>query len=141
MNQYDLSLFQQAVSLAQSGQKQAAYFQLRSLVQANSSEPNLWLWLAFTAPSLNEAEQSLTYLQRLDPYNSHLSGALSWLQGEKQKYRVEEPQAVAAFSPVSSITAPKPATFPENPQVQRWGATNSPLNGFAESSAAATYDS
>lgn len=132
MNQSDLSLFQQAVGLAQAGQKQAAYAQLRSLVQNNSSEPNLWLWMAFTAPSLAEAEQSLTYLQRLDPYNPHLAGALSWLQAEKQKYQVAKPQVVAVASPVSATVAPQPATLPENPQVQRWRTTASDSSGLVE---------
>ena len=85
MNSYDLDQFQQAIKLAQSGQKNLAYTRLKILLQANPAEVNLWLWLIFTTPDLAEAEQALDRVRLLDPHNPGLISASNWLHSEIQK--------------------------------------------------------
>lgn len=85
MNSYDLDQFQQAIKLAQSGQKNLAYTRIKILLQANPAEVNLWLWLIFTTPDLAEAEQALDRVRLLDPHNPGLISASNWLHSEIQK--------------------------------------------------------
>lgn len=88
MNQTDLTIFKQAVTQAQTGQKQAAYAQLKPLEGANPTEPNLMLWLAFTAPDLAQAEAYLNRVITLDPHNPALATARTWLAAEKARQPV-----------------------------------------------------
>lgn len=97
MNSKDLATFNQAVQMAQNGQKQAAYEQLTALAWNSPNNSNILLWLAFTSPSLAEAQSSIERAALLEPHNSSLTSARSWLEGEKAKAPVVIPQAQFAL--------------------------------------------
>jgi hypothetical protein len=109
MNATDLQTFNQAVGLAQSGQKQQAYQQLASLRSANPQDGGLLLWLAFTSPNLKESEAAIQELEKLDPANSSLASAKQWLATEKGK------RSTSPLSAPPVAAAPPPPTFQPNP--------------------------
>lgn len=89
MQPTDLQLFHQAINLANTGQKSSAYRQLITLYQQNNNhyDPNLALWLAFTTPDLNEAEQAIKWAASLAPNDPNVTSALNWLSAEKARHR------------------------------------------------------
>src|SRR3954469_2603633 len=85
MDVEDLENFNQAVALARAGEKASAYAKLRLLVEAYPQDVNCFLWLAFTSPSIPEAERALEIAEILDSHNPSLSQAKEWLDQEKAK--------------------------------------------------------
>jgi LITAF-like zinc ribbon domain len=77
MNLADTSTFQQAVRLAQSGQKEAAYGQFSSLARINSNytDPDLLLWIAYATPHREEAQQALNSVATIAPNHPGLPEA------------------------------------------------------------------
>lgn len=69
----------QAIGLAQNGDKETAHNQLQALTATNSTDPNLLLWLAFTSPNRDKASQFLEQVKQVDPANPSLAGAQNWL--------------------------------------------------------------
>lgn len=105
MNNTDTQKFNDVVTLANTD-KTKAYRQLTDLLNSNPSEPNLLLWLTFTAPTLQQSESHLNALQQADPSNSSLSQAKSWLAGEKAKQVViASPLPIPAL-PSFEVTPP-----------------------------------
>lgn len=108
MQPHVLAQFQQAVNLAQTGQKAAAYQELLALVEQskdNQSNPDLWLWLAFTSPNLIESERAIyAAAQFLSTNHPSLVSAWNWLRAEQQK--AAQAQATAKWEHPS---APSPA--------------------------------
>lgn len=105
MNTSDLAKFERAVSLAQSGQKAAAYSQFKSLLQANQYYVKLLLWIAYTTPSMDEAEFALMKASMIEPENADVIRAFQWLdqmvaQPEPAMPVVERP----VEKPVSIVT-------------------------------------
>jgi len=99
MNTADLQVFNQAVQLANSGNKLQAHSQLKTLQPQNPIDPNLLMWLAFTSPSPYEAENYLNNLLMADPNNSNIPAIRGWLNEQKalmpvapQPIRVQPPQ-------------------------------------------------
>ena len=124
MNQQDLAQFNQAINLAQSGQKQTAYNLLSQLAKQgdNSQDSNLMLWLVFTSPNLVEAAQTLDYATRRDPNNPSLTAAREWLVTERAKEFnppapvMPPPQPIyqQPAPPIAQPVTQRPATW--NPQ-------------------------
>jgi hypothetical protein len=85
MNTADLQTFNNAVQLANSGNKPLAYQQLKALEPNNPQDTNLLLWLAFTSPDLNESGYLADRITAIEPTNSNLAGLRSWLEIEKAK--------------------------------------------------------
>jgi hypothetical protein len=84
MNNTDLKIFNQAVQLANSGQKQKAYQLIKSIDATNQDDSNLLMWLMVTTPDLREARHALNLLVARDPNNPSIPGARKWLATEKQ---------------------------------------------------------
>jgi hypothetical protein len=85
MNNHDLALFQQAVNLANQGQKEIAYRRLVELANVNNNHlnPQLMLWVAFTAPDIAGAENALRYAVRAAPDDPAVLSACQWLANLK----------------------------------------------------------
>jgi very-short-patch-repair endonuclease len=81
MNNHDLALFQQAVNLANQGQKEIAYRQLVELIKIpdNQQEVEPLLWLAFTAPDFSLANQAIKQAVSLAPKHPKVIAACKWL--------------------------------------------------------------
>jgi hypothetical protein len=88
MNNTDLQSFNLAVNLAQSGNKEQAYQQLKALEQTNYKEVDLLLWLTFTAPTIREAESYVEKISIVDPINPNLARAKQWVDERKIKLKV-----------------------------------------------------
>jgi hypothetical protein len=125
MHPNDLVIFNQAVALVQSGQKEAAYTKLKVLRRSYPEEVNCLLWLAFTTSNLDEAEEAIQQAEALDPGNSRLTRAKEWLDQEKLKR-----PAPSAWPPVNAYPpqpefnseTPSPAFFESPPPPGQAGA-------------------
>ena len=68
MNDEEIAQCQQAITLANTGQKQVAYQQFCALFnQGNKEDVTLLYWLAYTTPVWQEAYHSLGEITRLEP--------------------------------------------------------------------------
>ncbi len=104
--------FNEAVAMAQAGRTQEAHQRLNRLVNSRPNDPNLLLWLAFTAPDLVTSRLLIDRVRQISPNNSALPGALTWLSGQEEKNRtltkpVSTPPLAKSPAPKSGI---KPAT-------------------------------
>ena len=99
MNPQDAAIFQQAIQLAHSGQKAAAYAQFTDLRQrGNQQNPDLLLWIADTTPYQVEAQRMLDTVAALAPNHPGLPAAR---QLHVQRSLVQQPVPIAAsFGPV-----------------------------------------
>lgn len=94
MNPQDAAIFQQAIQLAHSGQKAAAYAQFTDLRQrGNQQNPDLLLWIAHTTPYQVEAQQMLDSVAALAPNHPGLPAAR---QLHAQRSQIQQPVLVAA---------------------------------------------
>jgi hypothetical protein len=76
MDLNDQSMFQQAMQMANSGQKAAAYAQLKVIQShGNDYDPELLIWIAFTTPYPEEARQTLDTLTEIAPNHPGLAAA------------------------------------------------------------------
>jgi hypothetical protein len=82
MNSTDVATLNNAIALAKIGEKEQAHSMLANLLQQNPNEPNLLLWIAFTASNLEESRRALTQVAKVDPSNPNLANALNWLIGQ-----------------------------------------------------------
>ncbi len=82
MNMTDLATFNKAVAMAQAGNKIEAYTRLKDLQQHHPKDTNLLLWIAFTAPTLTEAQKDVAIASSLDPRNPSVVQARTWLAQE-----------------------------------------------------------
>jgi uncharacterized membrane protein YccF (DUF307 family) len=87
MNPNDAHYFDQAIGLAQSGQKADAYAQFKNLLKVNNNQinPNLLMWIVYTTPDLGEADYFLQRMSEIEPNSPNLANVRSWLEGEKAK--------------------------------------------------------
>lgn len=119
MTPYDLERFNQAVGMAQAGQKTAAHGLLLELQPFYPKNADLSLWLAYTSPDLAEANQWLEKVARHDSANPALPGARSWLAQRHARENTVISPATSTFKieprPGSENTA---ATFQPNFQPQ-----------------------
>ncbi|HEX2916708.1 MAG TPA: hypothetical protein VH186_38460 [Chloroflexia bacterium] len=92
MNSNDLAAFNEAVKLAQEGNKEAAYQKLSNLYRMSGvKEVNLFLWLAFTTSNLEEAESYISMAETAAPGNQNVASARLWVNQEKAKRSVQVP--------------------------------------------------
>jgi hypothetical protein len=80
----DLSRFQEAVAVAQGGDAPQAHDLLQELLRTNSAESSVWLWHAFTAPTLTQSARSIEEAARLNPGDPNLGPARQWLAERRQ---------------------------------------------------------
>ncbi len=85
MNPIDLQTFNQAVSLAQAGQKQDAYGQIKTLYYNYPDNTDVLIWLAYTTPDSAEADWALNRATNIEPGNARVASARDWLAQEKAK--------------------------------------------------------
>ena len=94
MNPEDVARCQQAIDLANSGKKQEAYEIFCSLHNhGNTEDVTLLYWLAFTTPSLEEAQRAIDDIARLEPDHPKLQALRNYLvkkrtQQEEHKKQV-----------------------------------------------------
>lgn len=89
MNSEDTAIFQQAIQLARSGQKETAYAQFSDLRQrGNQENADLLLWIAYTTPYQSEEQQILDTVAALAPYHPGLPAAR---QSYAQRYHIQQP--------------------------------------------------
>jgi hypothetical protein len=107
MNQQDATLFNQAVQLAQSGQRQQAYTMFAQLAQRNENHKNVQLlfWVSYTSPDLNESHQAIQLIEKLEPNNPGLPEARSWLAGRQIVYQPTQQVLVQLHNPGLSLGA------------------------------------
>ncbi len=86
MRPEDVALCQQAIELANSGQKQAAYEQFRFILSHDNTEDvTLLYWIAFTTPSLEEAQRALDTIARIEPDHPKLQALQAYLDRKQQR--------------------------------------------------------
>ncbi len=111
MQATELNEFNQAVAMAQAGLKREAYAILTRLARYQSDSSNLFLWIAFTSPDLNEARHMINKAGSIDPANPALETARYWLAAEEAK-QAATPVTPPAFTP-EPTPAPAAAEWPQ----------------------------
>ncbi|NWJ46102.1 MAG: hypothetical protein HXX08_09510 [Chloroflexi bacterium] len=106
MSPQDLEQFNDAISLAQVGHKTEAFSLLTTLLERNPNDANIMLWMAFTSTSVTLAQSMLDRVAQVEPSNSNLAGARSWLHSL-------EAATNAATSAVAVVQAEPVAPEPE----------------------------
>lgn len=91
MTDESLQAFNQAVALANTGQKEQAQLLLARLAADNPTSSQVWLWYAFTQSDLAKAEWALNRVQQLEPANPDLRHAYNWVASEKLKQPIDKP--------------------------------------------------
>lgn len=67
MNEEEIARCQRAIAQARSGEKYPAYREFCALYTGNEGDTTLLSWIAFTTPSVEEADRAIADLARLDP--------------------------------------------------------------------------
>jgi hypothetical protein len=111
MRPEDLQCFNQAVAMAQTGQKTAAYQLLLKLNQTYPDNANLLLWLAFTSASLAEARTLINKAAWLEPNNIAIPGAKDWLMQAESQNQTAVTSQITTPNRVNTNTFSTNATF------------------------------
>jgi DNA-directed RNA polymerase subunit RPC12/RpoP len=92
MSPEDIALFQQAIEVANSGQKQAAYeqFCFISRHEGNAEDVTLLYWLAFTTPSPLEFQRALAAIARIEPTHPKLQDLYAYQARKWQQQPVRQ---------------------------------------------------
>ncbi len=103
MSPEDVALCQEAIELANSGQKQAAYEQFCSLHNhGNSEDVTLLYWIAFTTPSLEEAQRAIDTIARIEPDHPKLQALRAYVdrkeEREHQQRQEEQKKQAASYA-------------------------------------------
>jgi hypothetical protein len=137
MDAKDLESFHQAVVLAQSGKKEAANASLKILAEAYPQDVNCFLWVAFTAPNISEAEKALEIAAILDPHNPSLDQAQEWLAQERAKQASQTNWPPTGgytippnFNHAQSFTDYPNSAIPPQPQSFGYGSFQQPPMGY-----------
>lgn len=102
------SQLQQAVELANAGQREQAAALLRQIVQNDPANEVAWLWLASVAADRAEYERALNSVLRLNPANQQAQRALTEL--------FASPPPVQPVAPVSPPVRPVSEPPPSEPR-------------------------
>jgi WD40 repeat protein len=94
----DSERLNRAIALAKQGKKQEARTMLSDLAMREPSNPQVWLWLADTMPTLPERIQVLKEGLANNPQNSGLQKAVAALGGQSAPFQSSPPQPPAAGS-------------------------------------------
>jgi hypothetical protein len=93
MSPEDVALCQQAIELANSGQKQAAYKQFCLIYShGNTEDVTLLYWIAFTTPSLEEAQRAVDTISHLEPDHPKLQELQAYVDRKRQRQTQEQHQ-------------------------------------------------
>lgn len=116
MDQYEASIYNQAITLAKMGHREQAYSFFRRVAQAEPRNQEVVFWLMYTAPSLEMAQAMLDRAHYINPDSPALAQADQWLTNEK--LNLPQPaQGFLLFPPANLQTAivPPYATRPGDP--------------------------
>jgi hypothetical protein len=102
MNPTDQTLLNEAIALAQHGEKLQAYTRLKTLLRTNPKNLTLLLWIAFTAPDLTEADLALAKARLVDPNHPDLARARKWLEATIEAQAQAQLQSQAQPVPVQA---------------------------------------
>ena len=84
MSPEDVALCQQAIKLANSGQKQTAYKQFCLIHNhGNTDDVTLLYWIAVTTPSSVEAQRALDTIARIEPDHPKLPALQAYLDRKR----------------------------------------------------------
>jgi hypothetical protein len=75
---------QSGIAAVRSGDRAAAYDIFQRTTAAHPESAELWVWLAGTTPSLDEAENAFRQAQLLDPGNEEAALGLRWVAIRRQ---------------------------------------------------------
>lgn len=107
------SRLNQAVALAQTGNKGQAYQNFKALAkETGAKDTNVLLWVAFTSPDLEEADTAIKMAESQNPANPNIEAARLWLRQEKQKAPVNFSTTAFQTQVAPSSFAFQPATTP-----------------------------
>ena len=107
MSPEDVALCQQAIELANSGQKHAAYEQFCSIHNhGNPEDVTLLYWIAFTTSSLEEAQRAIDTIARIEPNHPRLLELQAYVDRKEERQhrqRQEEQKKQAASHVVRQV--------------------------------------
>ncbi len=125
------NLLQQAVQLAQAGQKSEARQLILQFLQTEPSNETAWLWLASVAGDQTEYQRALNEVLRLNPNNQRAQQLLAEFEqqyGGAARYAPPQQQVSPQLPQVSPYAPPQQPITPP-PQVSPYAAMQQPISG------------
>ena len=99
MSSEDVALCQEAIKLANSGQKQAAYKQFCLIhSHGNAEDVTLLYWIAATTPSPVEAQRAIDTIARIEPDHPKLPALQAYLDRKRPLSEGEYPDRFSSTS-------------------------------------------
>jgi hypothetical protein len=130
------NLLQQAVQLAQAGQKSEARQLILQFLQTEPNNETAWLWLASVAGDQTEYQRALNEVLRLNPNNQRAQQLLAEFEqqyGGAARYAPPQQQVSPQLPQVSPYAPPQQPITPP-PQVSPYAATQQPVSGAPSAS-------
>lgn len=87
MNTAEQSTFNQAVYMANIGQKNQAYNTFSKIEAINPNDVEVLLWLAYTAPSLDISKEIIKRAKLVSPNNPMISQSENWFASQKPELK------------------------------------------------------
>ncbi len=107
MSPEDMALCQQAIDLAQSGQRRAAYEQFCSIHNhGNPEDVTLLYWIAVTTPSREEAQRAIDTVARIEPDHPELPALRAYLDRKRQEQKQWQQPLTQTYIAPSPTIAP-----------------------------------
>ena len=101
-------LMQRGIAASEAGDKQTANAIFRQIAEYYPNNLEVWVWLGWSSPNLDDAEFAFTRAAELDPGNEEVALGLRWVASQ----RPSEPQ------PARETQAPQPVQQVEHEQQQ-----------------------
>ncbi len=113
----DAQKFQQALAMAQGGQRFQANTLFGQLLQANPANADALIWYAYTSSDPNQAHDALTRVAEIASDHPQLPEAQAWLAQWQPQFAVPAPQ-----SPSLAYQSPSgpPMSYQSGPAAQSW---------------------
>jgi LysM repeat protein len=88
---------QRGIAATRSGDREAAYSAFNEALASHAGNPELWVWLGATSPTLDQAEAAFERAYYLDPNNVEASMGIRWVRLRRKAATdnlVREPSSV-----------------------------------------------
>ncbi|MDQ3930127.1 MAG: hypothetical protein M3328_13390, partial [Chloroflexota bacterium] len=95
---------QRGIAASEAGDKQTANAIFRQVAEQYPSNLEVWVWLGWSSPNLDEAEAAFARAAELDPGNEEVALGLRWVASQ----RPARPQP----APARETPAPEPVQQP-----------------------------
>src|SRR5215210_4636413 len=73
---------QRGIAASSSGDKEGAHSLFRRAAEQYPNAPQVWVWIGWTSPNLDEARAAFEHAQSLDPSTQEAALGLRWVESQ-----------------------------------------------------------